>query len=224
MLTGMSLVVGVVVAGWIGWPVPAENKEIGSETTTVYYANKQVMGTFAAVDRTIRTLDELPPHVPAAVLASEDQNFENHIGIDPAGIVRAFVSNVTGGTRQGASTLMQQYVENTYFQPGQSSYADKFRELILAIKVDQEKSKDEILEGYVVSIYLGRGAYWFEAAVKAYFNKPAAKLTVSETAMLVGIIPSPSYWDPRFGEGSRAVAEEKWARVLRNMAEQGVIT
>ncbi|MEU4384599.1 transglycosylase domain-containing protein [Promicromonospora sp. NPDC023805] len=224
MLTGMSLVVGVFVAGWIGWPVPAENEEIGSETTTVYYVNKQVMGTFAAVDRTIRTLDELPPHIPAAVLASEDQNFKNHMGIDPAGMVRAFVSNVTGGTRQGASTLTQQYVENTYFVPGQSSYADKFREIILALKVDQEKSKNEILEGYVNSIYLGRGAYGFEAAAKAYFNKPAAKLTVSETAMLVGIIPSPSYWDPRFGEGSRAIAEEKWDRVLRNMAEQGVIT
>ena len=224
MLTGMSLVVGVFVAGWIGWPVPAENDAIGSETTTVYYANNKVMGTFAAVDRTIRTLDELPPHVPAAVLASEDQNFENHFGVDPLGIVRAFVSNVTGGTRQGASTLTQQYVENTYFQPGQSSYADKFREIILAIKVDQEKSKNEILEGYVNSIYLGRGAYGFEAAAKAYFDKPAAELTVSETAMLVGIIPSPSYWDPRFGEGSRAVAEEKWGRVLRNMAEQGLIT
>jgi membrane peptidoglycan carboxypeptidase len=224
MLTGMSLVGGLFVAGWIGWPVPQARGEIGSETTTVYYVNGQVMGRFAAVDRTIRTLDELPPHVPAAVLASEDQNFKNHMGIDPAGIVRAFVSNVTGGTRQGASTLTQQYVENTYFEPGQTSYADKFREVIVALKVDKEKTKDEILEGYVNSIYLGRGAYGFEAAAKAYFNKPAAELTVSETAMLVGIIPSPSYWDPRFGEGSRAVAEEKWARVLRNMRDLGAIT
>jgi membrane peptidoglycan carboxypeptidase len=220
----MSLVVGVFTAGWIGWAVPQARGEIGSESTTVYYANGQVMGKFAAVDRTIRGLDELPPHVPAAVVASEDQNFENHMGVDPAGIVRAFVSNVTGGTRQGASTLTQQYVENTYFEPGQSSYADKFREIILALKVDREKSKDEILEGYVNSIYLGRGAYGFEAAAKAYFNKPAAELTVSETAMLVGIIPSPSYWDPRFGEESRAVAEEKWARVLRNMVQTGAIT
>jgi membrane peptidoglycan carboxypeptidase len=224
VLTGLSLVVGVFTAGWIGWPIPPENGEIGSESTTVYYANGQVMGKFAAVDRTIRTLDELPPHIPAAVLASEDQNFENHMGVDPAGMVRAFVSNVTGGTRQGASTLTQQYVENTYYQPGQSSYADKFREIILAVKVEQEKSKDEILEGYINSIYLGRGAYGFEAAAKAYFNKPAAELTVSETAMLVGIIPSPSYWDPRFGEESRAIAEVKWARVLRNMADAGVIT
>lgn len=224
MLTGASLVVGVFTAGWIGWAVPDERKEIGSETTTVYYANDQVMGKFAAVDRTIRSLDEMPPYVGQAVLASEDQNFENHIGVDPVGIVRAVVSNVTGGARQGASTLTQQYVENTYFEPGQTSYADKFREVILALKVDQDKSKDEILEGYVNSIYLGRGAYGFEAAAKAYFDKPAAKLTVSETAMLVGIIPSPSYWDPRFGEESRAVAEDKWARVLRNMAEQGVIT
>ena len=220
----MSLAVGVFVAGWIGWPVPPANTEIGSETTTVYYVNDQVMGKFAAVDRTIRTLDELPPYVGPAVLASEDQNFENHMGVDPAGMVRALVSNVTGGTRQGASTLTQQYVENTYYTPGQSSYADKFREVILALKVEQQKSKDEILEGYVNSIYLGRGAYGFEAAAKAYFNKPAAELTVSETAMLVGIIPSPSYWDPRFGEESRAIAEVRWARVLRNMQQEGVIT
>ncbi|MFD2794156.1 transglycosylase domain-containing protein [Promicromonospora vindobonensis] len=220
----MSLVVGVFTAGWIGWAVPDERKEIGSETTTVYYANDQVMGKFAAVDRTILGLDEMPPYVGQAVLASEDQNFENHMGVDPLGMVRALVSNVTGGARQGGSTLTQQYVENTYFEPGQTSYADKFREIILAVKVDQEKSKDEILEGYLNSIYLGRGAYGFEAAAKAYFDKPAAELTVSETAMLVGIIPSPSYWDPRFGEESRAVAEEKWGRVLRNMAEQGVIT
>lgn len=224
VLTGLSLVVGVFTAGWIGWSVPAERVEIGSETTTVYYANGQEMGKFAAVDRTIRTLDELPPHVPEAVLASEDQNFRNHLGVDPAGIVRAFVSNVTGGSRQGASTLTQQYVENTYFEPGQSSYADKFREIVLALKVDQEKSKDEILEGYVNSIYLGRGAHGFEAAAKAYFDKPAADLTVSETAMLVGIIPSPSSWDPRFGEESRKVAEARWARVLRNMVEMGTIT
>ncbi|MDR7383170.1 transglycosylase domain-containing protein [Promicromonospora iranensis] len=224
ILTGMSLVVGLFTAGWIGWAVPQERPEIGSETTTVYYANDKVMGKFAAVDRTIRSLDELPPYVGEAVLASEDQNFRDHFGVDPVGMVRALVSNVTGGTRQGASTLTQQYVENTYFEPGQTSYADKFREVIVAVKVDRDKTKDEILEGYVNRIYLGRGAYGFEAAAKAYFNKPATKLTVSETAMLVGIIPSPSYWDPRFGEESRAVAEEKWARVLRNMAELGHIT
>ncbi|GAB2465204.1 hypothetical protein GCM10027063_03170 [Promicromonospora xylanilytica] len=224
LLTGLSLVVGVFTAGWIGWAVPDERQGIGSETTTVYYANNQVMGKFAAVDRTIRSLDEMPPYVGEAVLASEDQNFRDHLGVDPLGMVRALISNVTGGPRQGGSTLTQQYVENTYFEPGQTSYADKFREVVLAVKVDQEKTKDEILEGYVNSIYLGRGAYGFEAAAKAYFDKPAAELTVSETAMLVGIIPSPSYWDPRFGEESRAVAEEKWARVLRNMAEQGVIT
>lgn len=223
-LTMLSLGVGVFTAGWIGWAVPDENPDIGSETTTVYYADKKVMGKFAAIDRTIRSLDELPPYIPQAVVASEDQGFEDHMGVDPVGIVRAAISNVTGGGRQGASTLTQQYVENTYYVPGQSSYADKFREIILALKVDQEKTKDEILEGYVNSIYLGRGAYGFEAAAKAYFNKPAAELTVSETAMLVGIIPSPSYWDPRFGEESRAVAEQKWARVLRNMAEMGVIS
>lgn len=224
VLTVLSLGVGVFVAGWIGWSVPAERAAIGSESTTVYYANGKVMGKFAAVDRTIRRLDEMPPYVGKAVLASEDQNFENHVGVDPLGIVRAAINNVTSGSQQGGSTLTQQYVENTYFEPGETSYSDKFREIILALKVEQSKSKDEILEGYTNSIYLGRGAYGFEAAAKAYFDKPAAELTISETAMLVGIIPSPSYWDPRFGEGSKAVAEEKWARVLRNMADMGIIT
>lgn len=223
-LTGTSLVAGVLVAGWVGWAVPAENPDVGSETTTVYYSDGKPIGKFAAQDRTILSLSDLPPYIGQAVISSEDSNFENHAGIDPVGIARAAVNNFTGGARQGASTLTQQYVENTYYEAGRSTYADKLRELVLALKVDGDKSKDEILEGYLNTIYLGRGAYGVEAASQAYFGKSATKMTISEAAFLAGIVPNPTYWDPRQGEGAQAQAEARWERTLNLMLENGYIT
>jgi penicillin-binding protein 1A len=223
-LTGTSLVAGVLVAGWLGWEVPAENEDVGSQTTTVYYSDGTPIGKFAAQDRTILPLSDLPPYIGQAVISSEDSKFESHPGIDLLGIARAAVNNVTGGARQGASTLTQQYVENTYYVAGQSSYADKLRELVLALKVDRDKTKDEILEGYLNTIYLGRGAYGVEAASKAYFGHSAKEMTVSEAAFLAGIVPNPTYWDPRQGEGAQKQAENRWNRTLNLMLENGYIT
>jgi membrane peptidoglycan carboxypeptidase len=223
-LTGTSLVAGVLVAGWVGWSVPAENENVGSETTTVYYSDGTPIGKFAAQDRTILSLADLPPYIGQAVISSEDSKFESHMGIDPLGIVRAAVNNFTGGARQGASTLTQQYVENTYYEAGQSTYADKLRELVLALKVDRDKTKDEILEGYLNTIYLGRGAYGVEAASKAYFGHSAKEMTVSEAAFLAGIVPNPTYWDPRQGEVAQKQAESRWNRTLNLMLENGYIS
>jgi membrane peptidoglycan carboxypeptidase len=223
-LTGTSLVAGVLVAGWLGWDVPAENPDVGSETTTVYYSDGTPIGKFAAQDRTILSLADLPPYIGQAVISSEDSKFESHLGIDPVGIARAAVNNITGGERQGASTLTQQYVENTYYEAGQSTYADKLRELVLALKVDRDKSKDEILEGYLNTIYLGRGAYGVEAASRAYFGHSATEMTISEAAFLAGIVPNPTYWDPRQGEVAQQQAENRWNRTLDLMLENGYIT
>ncbi|MEU4384598.1 transglycosylase domain-containing protein [Promicromonospora sp. NPDC023805] len=223
-LTGTSLVAGVLVAGWFGWEVPEENPDVGSQTTTVYYSDGTPIGKFAAQDRTIVPLSELPPYIGQAVISSEDSKFESHLGIDPLGIVRAAVNNFTGGARQGASTLTQQYVENTYYEAGQSTYADKLRELVLALKVDRDKTKDQILEGYLNTIYLGRGAYGVEAASKAYFGHPATEITASEAAFLAGIVPNPTYWDPRQGEVAQKQAEIRWTRTLNLMLENGYIT
>jgi membrane peptidoglycan carboxypeptidase len=223
-LTGTSLVAGVLVAGWVGWSVPAENPDVGSETTTVYYSDGTPIGKFAAQDRTILSLADLPPYIGQAVISSEDAKFESHMGIDPLGIVRAAVNNFTGGARQGASTLTQQYVENTYYEAGQSTYADKLRELVLALKVDRDKTKNEILEGYLNTIYLGRGAYGVEAASKAYFGHSAKEMTVSEAAFLAGIVPNPTYWDPRQGEVAQKQAESRWNRTLNLMLENGYIS
>jgi penicillin-binding protein 1A len=224
LLTGTSLVAGVLLAAWVSVPVPGELNTVRDEATTVYYSDGTPVGKIAAQDRTIVTLDELPPQVTQAIIASEDQSFETHIGINPLGIVRAALNNVTGGDRQGASTLTQQYVENYYVGVEYATYSTKLKEAIIALKVTQEQSKDQVLEGYVNTIYLGRGAYGVEAAAQAYFGKSAKEMTISESAFLAGIIPNPTYWDPRQGEASAAQAKSRWERTLDLMVEQGFIT
>ncbi|WP_369370485.1 transglycosylase domain-containing protein [Promicromonospora sp. Populi] len=224
LLTGTSLVSGLVVAAWVGWPVPDELPDITAESTTVYYSDGSELGTFAAQDRTLITLEDLPAHVTNAIIASEDQDFRSHIGINFPAIGRAVLNNLTGGAQQGASTLTQQYVENSYFGVGETTYADEFREAILALKVTQEQTKDQVLEGYVNTIYLGRGAYGMEAASQAYFGHPASEMTISESAFIAGIIPNPTYWDPRQGEAAAAQAQQRWGRTLDFMLEMGFIT
>lgn len=224
LLAGTSLAAGVVMAAWVGWAVPDELGTVRNEATTVYYSDGKPIGKFAAQNRTILSLDELPPQVTDAIIASEDQSFRSHPGINPQAIARAVLNNVTGGAQQGASTLTQQYVENYYVGVGETTYVDEFREAIWALKVTQEQSKDQVLEGYVNTIYLGRGAYGVEAAAQAYFGKSAKEMTISESAFLAGIIPNPTYWDPRQGEAAEAQARSRWERTLNLMVEQGFIT
>lgn len=224
LLAGGSLAAGVFVAAWASVPVPAELNTVREETTTVYYADGSPLGKYAAQNRTIVSLADLPSHVTDAIIASEDQSFRTHMGINPLGIVRAAVNNVTGGDRQGASTLTQQYVENYYVGVEYATYATKLKEAIIALKVTQQQSKDQVLEGYVNTIYLGRGAYGIEAASKAYFGHSAKDMSISESAFLAGIIPNPTYWDPRQGEAAAAQATSRWERTLNFMVEEGYIT
>lgn len=223
-LGGAALAAGVVTSAWASVPVPDELGTVRDEATTVYYSDGKPIGKFAAQDRTILTLDEIPPQVTDAIIASEDQSFRSHIGINPLGIVRAALNNVTGGDRQGASTLTQQYVENYYIGVEYATYSTKLKEAILALKVTQQQTKDQVLEGYVNTIYLGRGAYGVEAASQAYFGHSAKEMTISESAFLAGIIPNPTYWDPRQGEAADAQARSRFERVLNLMVAQGFIT
>jgi len=152
--------------------VPAADEVALAQTTTVYYADGTTeMGTFSDIDRTIIDTSTLPDYVGHAVVASEDRTFYTNAGIDFKGIARALVNNVTGGGRQGGSTLTQQYVER-YYMGETTSYTGKIREAVLAVKINREQTKDEILGNYMNTIYFGRGAYGIEAASKAYFGHP----------------------------------------------------
>ncbi|WP_418607234.1 transglycosylase domain-containing protein [Georgenia sp. SUBG003] len=220
-LTLVAIGAGIFAFAYATTEVPEPDDFALAQSTTVYYADGETpMGQFSEVDRQIVPLDTLPEHVPAAVIASEDSGFYENNGVDPKGLVRALWNNVRGLPTQGGSTLTQQYVER-YYVGTTTSYLGKFKETILALKIDQSQTKAEILENYLNTIYFGRGAYGIEKAAQAYFDKPAADLSVSEAALIAGIIPSPSNWDPAVDPER---AEQRWNRVLDLMVEDGWIT
>ena len=140
--------------------------------------------------------------------------------MDLKGIARALVNNLRGGARQGGSTLTQQYVER-YYIGETTSYSGKLKEAVLAIKINREKSKDEVIGAYMNTIYFGRGAYGIDAAAQAYFGHGASQLTLSESALLAAVIPAPSAWDPAVNPEK---AKERWDRDLGLMVEDGWIS
>ena len=201
--------------------VPKPSEFALAQSSTVYYADGSTeMGKFAEIDRVSVDASTLPDYVGNSVVASEDRSFYSNQGVDPKGIARALVNNLRGGDTQGASTLTQQYVKN-YYVDTTSSYSGKFKQAIMAIKIDREKSKKDILGDYLNTVYFGRGSYGIEAASKAFFDKSAKDLSPSETALLAGILPSPSAWDPAENPEK---AQERWSRVLQFMADDGYIT
>ncbi|MDK8835295.1 transglycosylase domain-containing protein [Actinomyces urogenitalis] len=201
--------------------IPAPSEFAQAQSTTVYYADGQTkMGTFAEVNRTIIDASTLPDYVGNAVIASEDRSFYTNNGVDPKGIARAFWNNLRGGATQGASTLTQQYIKN-YYVDTTSSYVGKFKQAIMAIKIDREMSKQDILDSYLNTVYFGRGAYGIEAAAQAFFGHSASELTASESALLAGIMPAPSAWDPAVDPEQ---AQVRFQRVLDFMLADGYIT
>ena len=180
--------------------IPDANKAFQAQSSFVYYAGGK--GKIGRV-RGRRTgesipLADIPQAMQDAAIAAEDRTFYSNKGIDPKGIVRAAFSNAKGNSTQGASTITQQYVKILYLSQ-ERTLSRKVKEAFLSLKVQQQQSKSEILEGYLNTIYFGRGAYGVQAAANAYFDKPAKKLTVPEAAMLAAILNSPNYLSPDRG-------------------------
>lgn len=166
------------------------------------------------------TLKNISPAVPKALIAAEDRNFRENSGIDPRGLVRAFVNNVRGQPVQGGSTITQQLVKNSYLTP-ERSYSRKVREGILAVKLDRRTNKDEILERYLNTVYFGRGAYGIQAASEVYFGTKASRLTYPQAALLIGLLRAPESADPtRDPETAKARRDS----VLSDLVEVGDLT
>ena len=141
-------------------------------------------------------LDELPPYVPAAFVAIEDKRFYHHLGFDLWGMTRSVFADLKAGhTVQGASTITQQLARNLFLTPNQN-IRRKAQELILAVWLEHKFSKKQILALYLNRVYFGEGAYGIEAAAQRYFNKPAAQLTLGESALLAGLMKGPSRYSP----------------------------
>jgi membrane carboxypeptidase/penicillin-binding protein len=166
-------------------------------------------------------LNEIPEYVQKAFVASEDKRFFQHRGIDERGLIRAFVTNLAEpGRPQGGSTITQQVAKNLLVGD-EVSYERKIREMIVAVRLDRALSKNEILEVYINSIYLGRGAWGIDMAANGYFKKPVSALTVAEGAFLAGMAKGPASFNPdRFPTRARA----RVAYVLKRMQEDKIIT
>jgi len=177
--------------------VPEPNDISRAQSARVVDVNGKLVGRLhAEADRVSIPLKSMPEHLQQAVIATEDRRFYQHPGVRLTSIVRAAVTNLIGrGIRQGGSTITQQYVKNA-FVGNERSVFRKTKEAVLALKLERQRSKRDILELYLNTIYFGRGAYGVEAASRAYFGKQAKSLTLPESALLAGIIQAPERFDP----------------------------
>ncbi len=186
----------------------------------VYTAEGALIGEFGEERRSLVSIRELPEQLKQAILAAEDERFYQHTGIDYLGVARAAYANlVQGGRRQGASTITMQVARN-FFLSSEKTLTRKLYEALLAFKIENNLSKDQILELYVNQIYLGQRAYGFAAASQIYFGKALDKLTLAEVAVLAGLPKAPSAYNP-VANPQRARLRQQY--VLRRMKELGHI-
>src|SRR5215218_382459 len=225
VLTALGLIsaTAVVVIGYTTTTRPDANAEFKTATTFVYYNDgKSELGNFAIQNRIPLTFDKMPETMKLAAVAAENRSFWTDKGISIRGMVRAAWRIANGDDVQGGSTITQQYIKILYLNSDRT-LTRKFRELFLAYKINKEMSKEEILAGYLNTIYFGHGAYGLQAASKEYFGIDAKKLTVPQAAFLATVVNNPSMYDPRDDDDlSRILIRYRY--VLRSMTEMGNIT
>jgi penicillin-binding protein 1A len=237
-LVGLLVVLAVAGMAYLFTQVPLPDADppllqttfiCDGEVTTGCTADNSIAQLSGGEDRVAVSYEQLPPVLINAVVAAEDRDFFEHRGVDPIGITRALVANIRNeGVQQGGSTITQQYVKNVYLTQ-ERTLTRKVKEAALAVKVERELSKEEILTRYLNVIYFGRGAYGVEAASRSYFGKHVEALTLPEAAYLAGLIRSPESADAQLPpsdpnhEQQRSTADERRRSVLDAMLEEGYI-
>ncbi|MBY0330096.1 MAG: PBP1A family penicillin-binding protein [Acetobacteraceae bacterium] len=218
---------GVALAGLVlvlAWDLPrpdAAQAATRRPSVTLLAANGSVLATQGDLFGEAVRLRDLPPALPAALLAVEDRRFRSHPGIDPVGILRATLANWRAGeVVQGGSTLTQQLAKNLFLTP-ERTLRRKGQEALLALWLERRFSKDQLLEIYLNRVYLGAGAFGVDAAARQYFGIPARRLGLWQAALLAGLPKAPSRLNPR---ASPDLAAARAAEVLEAMLETGAIT
>lgn len=230
-LLGITMLTSSVIAGGlVGLAVSFRNlpdvrvlqNYVPTETTHIYDIKGVPLASLHdEANREVVTLNQISPHLKRAVIAIEDSNFYDHKGINPTGIVRAFIANLeTGNTVEGGSTLTMQLVKNLFLSPNRT-ISRKAAEAVMAIRLEQILSKEDILELYLNQVYWGHNLYGVETAARSYFNKSAADLTLAESAMMAGLIPAPEDYSP-FVDYKKA--KQRQLTVLKRMRELQWIT
>ncbi|MEW1644240.1 transglycosylase domain-containing protein [Streptomyces sp. NPDC091219] len=223
----LVLVVALCTAAVVAYrmtDIPDPHPETVTQSTVFVDDKGSYLGRRGPVDRQEVPLSQVPRYVQDAVIAAENRTFRTDDGVSPRAIARAVLASLTGGERQGGSTITQQYVKNALLSPEQS-LSRKAREALIAIKLDRTRSKDAILEGYLNTVYFGRGSAGIEAASRNYFGVDTRRLTVSQGAALASIVNIPSYYEKAGSDPEvTATLRARWVWVLDAMAASGSIT
>jgi penicillin-binding protein 1A len=186
----------------------------------IFSADNVLIGEFGEERRNLVRIKDVPDVMKKAVLAIEDDRFYDHGGVDYFGIARAAVHNLTSSSKQGASTITQQVARN-FFLSSEQTFKRKIYEILLAWKIEQNLTKDQILEVYMNQIYLGQRAYGFSSAAQIYFGKKLSEITTAEAAMLAGLPKAPSAYNP-VANPKRARARQQY--ILLRMQQLGYIS
>ncbi len=203
--------------------IPDPNAYVNSQSTIIQYSNGEEIGRVGTQNRQIVPLVNIPLNVRHAILAAEDHNFYSNRAFSVTGIARAIFNNLRGGSLQGGSTITQQYAKTAFLSPSRTIQR-KIKELVIAIKLENQLSKDKIFENYLNTIYFGRGSYGVMTASQQYFNRNVDQLTNSQAAVIASILRSPGLYDPAFKKGNEERLQARFEYVIKGMIDAKWLT
>ncbi|WP_351232888.1 transglycosylase domain-containing protein [Streptomyces sp. NPDC002133] len=219
-LVGALILMAGFVAGYMLVHIPPANATATAQSNVYFYKDGTQIVRDGEVNRENVDLAQVPHTVQHAVLAAEDRDYYSERAIDPLAMVRAGWNTLTGKGKQSGSTITQQYVKN-YYLVQEQTVTRKVKEFFIAIKLDREASKSEILEGYLNTSYFGRNAYGIQAAALAYYSKDVGELGTAEGAYLAALLNAPSAYDVTTRPENMRAAHARWNYVLDGMVERG---
>ena len=198
--------------------VPDANAFVNSQSTIIQYSNGEEIGRIGSENRQILPLAKIPMNVRHAVLAAEDRSFYSNRAFSITGIARAVLNNLRGGSLQGGSTITQQYAKTAFLTP-ERTIQRKIKELVIAIKLENQLSKDQIFENYLNTIYFGRGSYGVQTASQQYFNRNVDQLTNAQAIVISCILRSPGYYDPSYSKENEKRLTDRFDYVVKGMVD-----
>ncbi|WP_369175183.1 transglycosylase domain-containing protein [Streptomyces sp. R28] len=222
--TGVGLSGLFLVVAYAATDIPDNLNSYATQQDNVYlWADGTPMARTGWVQRQAMPLKDIPADVRWAVLAAENESFYSDPGISFQGITRALFRTLGEGDTQGGSTITQQYVKNVYLNQDQT-VGRKFTEAMIALKLDDRMSKDEILENYLNTSWFGRGTYGIQRAAQAYYGKDVSELNAGEAAFLAALLKGAGLYDPTLSSANRARAVERWSWTLDRMVDIGKLS
>ena len=224
-LAGFGFIAGATLFAFAYFTVsvPDANAFVNSQSTIIQYSNGEEIGRIGSENRQIVPLAKIPLNVRHAVLAAEDRGFYSNRAFSITGIARAVLNNLKGGSLQGGSTITQQYAKTAFLTP-ERTIQRKIKELVIAIKLENQLSKDQIFENYLNTIYFGRGSYGVQTAAQQYFNRNVDQLTNAQAIVISCILRSPGYYDPSYSKANEKRLTDRFDYVVKGMVEAEWLT